>query len=98
MTFSGCNGSWWSKLADRFPDKPIPQGCQSSTIEYRGQSDVNDTYGAADATALYKFLQRRKVISGDPGRLPRALCTATPMEGMDVGYAPKEGVLVYKKR
>lgn len=98
MTFSGCNGSWWSKLADRFPDKPIPQACQSSTIEYRGQSDVNDALGAADATALYKFLQRRKVISGDPGRLPRALCTATPMEGMDVGYAPCEGVLVYRKR
>jgi len=97
MTFSGCNGSWWSKLADRFPDKPIPQACQSSTIEYRGQADVNDTLGKADATNLYKYLQRRGVIAGNPGKLPRPLCTATPMEGMDVGYAPAPGVLVYKK-
>ncbi|MCC6467228.1 MAG: succinylglutamate desuccinylase/aspartoacylase family protein [Alphaproteobacteria bacterium] len=97
MTFSGCNGSWWSKLADRFPDYPIPQACQSSTIEYRGQNDVNDAYGAADAANLYKFLQRRGVVSGNPGPLPRARCTATPMEGMDVGYAPAPGVLVYKK-
>jgi predicted deacylase len=97
MTFSACNGSWWAKLADRFPDHPIPQACESSTIEYRGQHDVNDRLGATDARNLYKFLQRRRAISGDPGPLPRALCAATPIEGMDVGYAPAAGVLVYRK-
>jgi hypothetical protein len=97
MTFSACNGSWWSKLADRFPDYPIPQACESSTIEYRGQHDANDAFGAADAANLYKFLQRRGVVAGNPGPLPRALCRATPMEGMDVGYAPAPGVLVYRK-
>lgn len=96
MTFSGCNGSWWSKLADHFKGFPIPQACQSSTVEYRGQHDVNDRLGAADALNLYKFLQRRKAVAGNPGPLPRALCTATPMEGMDVGYAPVAGVLVYR--
>ena len=97
MTFSGCNGSWWSKLADRFPDHPIPQACQSSTIEYRGQHDVNDRLGRADAVNLYKYLQRRKVIAGSPGPLPRPLCGATPMDGMDVGYAPAAGMLTYHK-
>jgi predicted deacylase len=98
MTFSGANGSMWSKLVDRFPEKPIPQACQSSTIEYRGQRDVNDRLGAMDAQNLYKFLQRRGLISGNPGPLPRALATATPMDGMDVGYAPVGGVLVYKRQ
>lgn len=97
MTFSGCNGSLWSKLADRFPGKAIPQACQSSTIEYRGQTDVNDKLGAADAANLFRFLQRRGVIEGNPGPLPKPLVAATPMEGMDVGYAPVGGVLVYKK-
>lgn len=98
MTFSGANSALWAKLADQFPDKAIPQACQSSTIEYRGQRDVNDRLGAQDATNLYKFLQRRGLIGGNPGPLPRALCTATPMEGMDVGYAPVAGVLVYRKQ
>lgn len=97
MTFSGCNGSWWSKLKDMFPDKPIPQACQSSTIEYRGQHDVDHGLGEADALNLYKFLQRRGVVSGNPGPLPRAKCSATPMDGMDVGYAPSAGVLTYLK-
>jgi len=98
MTFSGSNGSLWSKLADRFPDHPIPQACQSSTVEYRGQRDVTDAQGAADATNLFRFLQRRGIVAGDPGKLPRALVQATPMEGMDVGYSPVAGVLVYKKQ
>lgn len=97
MTFSGCNGSWWSKLKDMFPDKPIPQACESSTIEFRGQHDVDHALGEADALNLYKFLQRRGIVAGNPGPLPRARCTATPMDGMDVGYAPSAGVLTYLK-
>lgn len=98
MTFSGANGTLWSKLKDRFKGKPVPQACQSSTIEYRGQRDVNDRLGAMDAHNLYKFLQRRGLIGGNPGPLPRALCSATPMEGMDVGYAPVGGVMVFKRQ
>lgn len=97
MTFSACNGSWWSKLADQFKGLPIPQACQSSTIEYRGQHHVTHALGEADALNLYKFLQRRGVVAGDPGRLPKPLCTATPMDGMDVGYSPAAGIVVYAR-
>ena len=97
MTFSGCNGSWWSKLADRFPKHPIPQACQSSTIEYRGQHHVTHEFGALDAANLFRFLVRRGVVAGDPGKPPKPLCTATPMDGMDVGYAPSAGILTYMK-
>jgi predicted deacylase len=37
------------------------------------------------------------VVAGKPGPLPRAKCTATPMDGMEVGYAPVPGVLTYLK-
>lgn len=97
MTFMGCNGAWWAKLAQRFPNMPIPQGCQSSTIEYRGQHNVTHELGEADALNLYKFLQRRGVIAGNPGKPPKPLCPATPISGMDVGYAPSEGILTYMK-
>lgn len=31
----------WSYLADRFPSFPIPMGCESATVELRGESDVS---------------------------------------------------------
>ena len=97
MTFMGANGAWWAKLAERFPNMPIPQGCQSSTIEYRGQHNVTHELGEADALNLYKFLQRRGAVAGNPGKTPKPLCSATPISGMDVGYAPSEGILTYLK-
>ena len=95
LTFSGVNGALWARLAGSFPAANIPQACLSATIEYRGQHDVNHALGAADARNLYRFLVRRGIISGRAGGLPRLKADATPMGGMDVGYCPKPGMLVY---
>jgi len=95
LTFSGVNGALWARLARRFPAANIPQACLSGTIEYRGQHDVNHALGAADARNLYRFLVRRGIIAGRAGKLPRLKADATPIGGMDVGYCPKPGMLVY---
>jgi len=95
LTFMGANGALWARLAEQFPAAAIPQACLSCTIEYRGQHDVNHKLGASDAANLYRFLVRRGLISGRAGNLPRLKVQATPMDGMDVGYAPKTGMLVY---
>jgi len=95
LTFSGVNSALWARLAERFPAANIPQACFSATIEYRGQHDVNHKLGEADARNLYRFLVRRGIISGRAGKLPRLRAEATPIAGMDVGYAPRTGMLVY---
>jgi uncharacterized protein len=95
LTFSGVHSALWARLAERFPDVDIPQACLSATIEYRGQHDVNHALGAADARNLFRFLTRRKLIGGSAGALPRLKAQATPMGGMDVGYAPRTGMVVY---
>jgi predicted deacylase len=95
LTFSGVNSALWARLGERFPKASIPQACFSATIEYRGQHDVNHELGAADARNLYRFLTRRKLIAGTPGPLPRLKAQATPIGGMDVGYAPRTGMCVY---
>jgi predicted deacylase len=95
LTFSGVNGALWARLAQRFPAAHIPQACLSATIEYRGQHDVNHALGASDARNLYRFLVRRGIIAGRAGALPRLKADATPIGGMDVGYCPKPGMLVY---
>ena len=94
-TFSGVNSALWARLAARFPDASIPQACLSATIEYRGQHDVNHRLGASDATNLYRFLVRRGIVAGRAGALPRLRAQATPIAGMDVGYSPKAGMVVY---
>ncbi len=95
LTFSGVNSALWARLADRFPGADIPQACLSATIEYRGQHDVNHALGEADARKLYRYLVRRGIIAGRAGKLPRLKADATPIGGMDVGYCPKPGMLVY---
>ena len=95
LTFSGVNGALWARLAERFPAAAIPQACLSATVEYRGQHDVNHRLGESDARNLFRFLVRRGVIAGRAGTLPRLKAQATPIAGMDVGYAPKTGMLTY---
>ena len=96
LTFSGVNGALWARLAEAFPAADIPQACLSTTIEYRGQHDVNHALGAADAANLYRFMQRRGAIAGRAGKLPALKAEATPIAGMDVGYCAGTGILVYR--
>jgi uncharacterized protein len=95
LTFSGVNGALWPRLAAKFPQASIPMACLSATIEYRGQHDVNHRLGADDAKRLFRFLTRRGAIAGRAGALPRLKAQGTPMGGMDVGYSPRTGMLVY---
>jgi hypothetical protein len=95
LTFSGVHSALWARLAARFPGADIPQATLSATVEYRGQHNVTHALGQADAANLYRFLVRRGAIAGRAGNLPRLKAEATPIAGMDVGYAPKTGFLVY---
>ncbi len=95
LTFSGVNGALWPRLAERFPAAAIPQACFSSTVELRSQHDVSHALGAADAANLYRYLVRRGLIAGRAAPLPKLKSAPTPISGMDVGYCPKEGFIVY---
>lgn len=88
----------WAALRARFPAKPVPLACFSATIEFRGKADVEDHLAQHDATALFRFLQRRGVIAGDPPPLPDPQCEPTPFAGVDVVKSPGAGVLAYKRR
>ena len=86
----------WIKLAARFPRHPIPPACVSGTVELRGRSDVSDSLAEADAAALFRILQRRGFVAGDPGPLPELACEATRLDAVDVLRAPATGVIAYK--
>jgi hypothetical protein len=96
LTVSGVNGALWPRLAARFPDAAIPQACFSSTVELRSQHQVTDELGAADAANLFRYLVRRRAVAGRAGPLPRLKSAPTPIAGMDVGYCPVRGFIVYR--
>lgn len=96
--FDEANAGLWWKLRDRLGDDRVPLACFAATVELRGQADVSDELAEADAANLYRFLQRRGVIGGDPGPLPRALCQPTPLDGTDVVAAPSAGIVAYRKK
>ncbi len=92
-----CGGPWWT-LAKQFPDLPIPPACLSTTVELRSNDDVDDAQARDDAAALYRFLERRGLVKGDPGDVPRLTCDATPLDAMQQVRAPAEGLVNYRSR
>lgn len=93
-----CAGPWWKLRAALVAEGPVPLACFATTVELRGQADVNDECAASDAAALLRFLQRRGVIAGKPGPLPPPRCEPTSLASVDVLTAPMAGVLVYRKQ
>jgi uncharacterized protein len=89
-----CGNPWWT-LANAYPDADIPPACLAGTMEYRGQADVSDELCGADAQGLFRFLQRRGLIAGDPGETPTLLCDGTQLSATEVVKAPVSGVLAY---
>lgn len=95
--FDEACGQVWPQLREAFPEAAIPQACLSSTVELRSNNHVNHKDADRDARALLRFLQRRGVVAGHAGGLPRLLCEATPLRAMQQVTAPIEGLIVYRR-
>lgn len=98
--FDEClSGLWW-RLADNLAQAgnpaPLPQGCCSSTIELRGETDVSHALAQGDAQALLSYLQHLGVLACAVAPVvPPALCRATPLAGSETLTAPSAGVVVF---
>lgn len=86
----------WAELADRFPDHPIPFGCHSTTLEFRGERDVTHETAKADAAAMIDYMILRGAIAGEAPKVPKALCQATPLAASEPVQAPAYGILVFR--
>lgn len=88
----------WTRLAAAVgPETPVPPACLAATIEYRGQADTSDEINRPDAQALFRFLQRRGLIAGDAGPLPKPLCDATSLDATEVLRSPVAGIVCYRR-
>jgi len=96
-TFAGVAGSLFPRLKERF-GPAIVQSCRAAMIETRGQHACNDALAAADADNLVSFLVERGALGGTAPPRPALVADATPIEGMDVGYAPHPGFLTFHRK
>ena len=98
--FDEClSGVWWQlkqSLEAKGITAPIPQACSTSTIEFRGEADVDHALATRDSQALWAFLKHAGVVrSASPVPIPTALCHATPLAGSETLIAPVPGLLVF---
>lgn len=93
------SGLWW-QLADQLKavgiSAPLPQGCASTTVELRGESDVNHQHAMQDAKALLTYLEHLGVVQVEsPQEFPTLPCLPTPLSGSQTLRSPVPGVLVF---
>ena len=98
--FDEClSGVWWrmaEMIAARGMDAPLPQSCHSTTIELRGEADVQHELAAQDAAAIADFLRSLSVLRDAPAApVPVPACQATPLAGSETLYAAVAGMVVF---
>lgn len=91
-----CSSPWWRLREHLGDDIAVPPSCLASTVELRGNADVDDETAASDADNIVRFLQRRSVVAGDPGPLPAPLTSPTPLAGVEMVKAPASGIVAYR--
>ena len=97
--FDEAAASVWWRLAEAFPERPVPPACLAATIELRGESDVSEDQAANDADALYRFLQRRGLIAGGEDLAPAADPEpATPLAAVEMVRNPESGIVAFERR
>jgi len=87
---------WWTAQQQAGAATPLPPGTIATTIECRGQRDVNWETAARDAEAIIDFLRARGAIRGVARPLPPLLREPTPLAGSEQFYAPASGILVHR--
>lgn len=98
--FDEClSGAWW-QLADRLAKEgihaPLPQGCNSTTVELRGEADVTHTWAQADAQAVFDFMAHCGAVSAaSPVQIPAPAAQPTPLAGSETLHTPVPGVVAY---
>lgn len=86
----------WALLRARYGAHfPIPAGCFSTTLEYRGQFDVDDGLAKADAVNLMNFLAAIGVVTGRDNVPAHPQAMVRPLAGAAKIFAPQGGVVTW---
>jgi hypothetical protein len=101
VAFDGTHLQPWYRLAQEFPDLPVPMPALAVTVEYRGQYDINDELAEADALNLFNYLAEQKVLfsatpESETVKTRYKLPLVSPLGAVDTVLAQSTGLLIYK--
>lgn len=92
------SGLWW-QLAQRLEAEgrhlPLVQACASTTVELRGEGDVNHALARRDAQALMDYLVHAGILVGPAPALPDLPCSPTPLAGSQTLRSPVPGLVAF---
>jgi predicted deacylase len=87
---------FWLKLQKRFPHHPLPLPTVAATVELRGQLDVSHKQAENDADRILDYLRLKGVLGGRSAiHIPMPSHQATPLDGAEVLFAERAGIIVY---
>lgn len=96
QSFDECFTLVWEQLQQTFGERfPLDYGCQSVTLELRGQCDVDHALAGHDAQAIIDWLRHLGLVAGEAPALPELAYPATELAAMDFLHAPIGGLLVF---
>ena len=81
----------------RHDDSSTPPRRFVSTLELRGESDVDETLAKNDAAGLLRFLSGRGVISGDTPEQSDWNGRAIPLDNIEVVRSPVSGTILFNQ-
>lgn len=94
--FDEAHSAAWALLQRRFDGRfPIPDGCFSTTLEYRGQFDVDDQMAALDAAHLMTFMACIGAVTDEDATPAFADPPHYPLAGTLQILAPLGGVVTW---
>ena len=88
----------WLRLAREFPQANIPCACCSTTVELRGQMDLEHKLAHSDAQAMVQYLAHLGDVSLQTDALqalPELIRKPHPLAGVQYVNAPSAGVVVF---
>ena len=91
-----CSRIWW-RLAERFPQHPVPPGCLAATVELRGMADLSHAVAADDARNIIRFLAGRGFVAQPVDAVPALKNEATPLAAVEHIKSAVPGVVVFLK-
>ncbi|NTT86180.1 succinylglutamate desuccinylase/aspartoacylase family protein [Tabrizicola fusiformis] len=96
--FDEAHSASWVLLRRCFGDRfPIPAACFATTLELRGQMDVDDATAARDAAGLMDYLTAVGVLAGQ-AILSHPDARHLPLSGALEVFAPQGGVVTWAAR
>ena len=94
--FDEANSAPWAALRARFGDA-VPIGCFATTLEYRGQFDVDEATAKQDAHNLMTYLAGVGVVNGWVDTPAHPVPPMLPLGGAAEVFAPQGGVVTWDR-